>query len=98
MDINEIRSRIDALDDKLLEAFIERMQLAEQAAEYKLENGLPLEDSQREQAILQKVQERVRGMLREDSGEYEPFAREFFSTLIRLSKERQLEVSGGQLS
>jgi len=90
MDIDEIRSRIDAVDEKLLEAFLERMQLAEEVAAYKQQNGLPLEDSAREQAILQKV--------RAGSGEYGQYAQEFFEALIKLSKDRQNDMTEGSLS
>jgi len=87
MDINEIRSRIDEVDERLLEAFIERMRLAEEVAAYKQHNELPLVNEAREQAVLQKV--------RENSGAYALYAQEFFSTLIKLSKDRQLEILEG---
>ena len=87
-DINEIRSRIDAVDTRLLEAFCERMRLSEQVAAYKQQNRLPLEDIEREQAVIDKVSE--------DSGAYGHYAEELFRTLIRLSKEYQREVIGGK--
>ena len=87
MDINEIRNRIDEVDERLLKAFIERMRLSEEVAEYKQQNSLPLENSAREQAVLQKVQD--------NSGEYQQYAQEFFNTLIKLSKDRQCELLEG---
>jgi len=84
MDINEIRSRIDAVDERLLEAFLERMRCVDEVAEYKKLNGLFLENRVREQEILQKVQD--------NSGNYGEYAQEFFSTLIELSKSRQNEL------
>ncbi|MCL2528832.1 MAG: chorismate mutase [Coriobacteriia bacterium] len=84
MDINEIRNRIDAVDERILEAFIERMRLSEEVAEYKQRNALPLENIAREQEVLQKV--------KENSGKYGLYAQELFSTLIKLSKDQQQEL------
>ena len=84
MDINEIRNRIDSLDEELLKAFLERMRLSEQVARYKVENSLSLENKQREEEVLQKAQE--------NAEEYENYAHAFFCTLIELSKDRQAEL------
>ena len=35
MDINELRSQIDSIDDELVALFCQRMKVAEQIAEYK---------------------------------------------------------------
>ena len=40
--LQEIRSRLDTLDDQLTALFLERMDLAAQVAEYKKENNLPI--------------------------------------------------------
>lgn len=84
MDIEEIRNKIDAVDECLLEQFVERMHLAEKVAAYKQQGNMPLEDKTRERAILHEVQEK--------SGQYEQYAYEFFRTLIGLSKTRQYEL------
>ncbi len=60
MDINEIRDRINAVDERILESFIERMRLSEDVAEFKRANKLPLTDKARERAILKQVQERAK--------------------------------------
>jgi len=83
MDINEIRDRIDVVDKRLLEAFLERLRLSDEVATYKHQHGLPLENVQRELEVLQKAQEH--------SGEYDQYVQEFFSVLIKLSKNRQNE-------
>lgn len=84
MNINEIRDKINSVDKRILESFIERMQLAEEVAACKAQNGLPLVDKTREREILREVQER--------SGNYERYAYELFHTLIELSKVRQYEL------
>ena len=55
MELNEIRTRIDAVDDQLLQLFLERMGLAEEVAAYKNEHHLPIMNKQRERDILAKV-------------------------------------------
>ena len=42
MELSEIRTKIDAVDDELLRLFLERMDLAEEVAAYKNEHHLPI--------------------------------------------------------
>ena len=58
MELSEIRTRIDAVDDQLLKLFLERMELAEEVAAYKNEHHLPILNKQREREILAKVTSR----------------------------------------
>ena len=39
MNLDELRTQIDAVDDSLVELFQKRMDIAAQIAEYKRENG-----------------------------------------------------------
>ena len=48
MELSEIRTKIDAVDDQLLQLFLERMDLAEEVAAYKNEHHLPILNKQRE--------------------------------------------------
>ena len=41
MELSEIREKIDAVDDQLLDLFLERMHLSEEVAAYKNEHRLP---------------------------------------------------------
>ena len=59
MELSEIRTRIDAVDDQLLKLFLERMELAEEVAAYKSEHHLPILNKQREREILAKVTARA---------------------------------------
>ena len=78
MDLNEIRKRIDNIDDQILSLFLQRMECAEEVAEYKKEHGIPILNEAREQEILDDVEKKAG-----DKGSY---ARQLFSTLIELSK------------
>ena len=87
MDLNQIRKRIDEIDDEMLSLFLERMECAEEVAEYKKANGLPILNRAREREILSKVSEKAGGK--------ELYAHQLFSTLMELSKASQAELLVG---
>ena len=84
MDINELRNKIDGVDDKLVELFLERMDLAVEIAKYKKENELPVLSKGREREVLARVAEK--------SGDLEMYSHRLFTTLMDLSKARQSEL------
>ncbi len=84
MDLSEIRTKIDAVDDQLLELFLQRMALAEDVARYKIAHQLPVLNTAREQEVLDKVAAR--------SGEQADRACQLFKTLFALSRARQEEL------
>ena len=84
MELSEIRTKIDAVDDQLLQLFLERMSLAEEVAAYKNEHHLPILNKERERAVLAKVTEK--------SGDKERYAYHLFSTLFELARSRQAEL------
>ena len=88
MELNEIRDRIDQIDDRILSLFLERMECAEEVAKYKKANNLPILNKTREREILAEVQEKA--------GDKALYAHQLFSTLMELSKASQAEyLSGG---
>ncbi|WP_297978776.1 bifunctional chorismate mutase/prephenate dehydratase [uncultured Oscillibacter sp.] len=84
MELSEIRTKIDAVDDQLLSLFLERMALSEEVAAYKNEHHLPILNKQREREILAKVTERA--------GDKERYAYHLYSTLFELARSRQAEL------
>ena len=84
MELSEIREKIDAVDDQLLDLFLQRMDLSDEVAAYKNEHHLPILNKERERAILAKVTEK--------SGEKERYAYHLFSTLFELARSRQAEL------
>ena len=54
MEIKEIRDRIDAVDTEMAALFEKRMQVVKEVASYKRERGLPVEDREREQRLIEK--------------------------------------------
>ena len=84
MELSEIRTKIDAVDDQLLDLFLQRMALSEEVAAYKNDHHLPILNKERERAILAKVTEK--------SGDKERYAYHLFSTLFELARSRQAEL------
>ena len=84
MELSEIRTKIDAVDDQLLDLFLQRMELSEEVAAYKNEHHQPILNKQREREILAKVAEK--------SGDRERFSYHLFSTIFELSRSRQAEL------
>jgi len=84
MELNEIRSSIDTVDEQMLKLFLERMDLSEQVAAYKQTHSLPLLNKTREREILARVAA--------EAGKREPYAYQLFTTLFELSKARQSEL------
>ena len=58
MDLNAVRERINAIDDQIVDLFVERMKASADVASAKAEKNLPVLDLRREQAVLEKVMER----------------------------------------
>lgn len=84
MELSEIRTKIDAVDDQLLALFLERMALSEEVAAYKQANHLPILNKGREREILAKVTQQA--------GEKERYAYHLFTTLFELARSRQAEL------
>ena len=58
MTLDELRGKIDRLDDTLLELYNERMELVHQVGELKNTTGAPIYRPEREQAILNRLKKR----------------------------------------
>ena len=82
MDMTELRGRIDAADEALLSAFVERMNVSGDIAQYKAAHGLPVQDKRREREKLYAVSEKV-------PEDMQSYAVELYSLLFELSRSRQ---------
>ncbi len=82
MDLKEIRSKIDEIDDSLVELFVKRMELSAQVADYKKANNLPIYVPAREREILQDVAIKA-------GPEMANYARVLYSMLFELSRSYQ---------
>ena len=55
--MDELRERIDILDEQLMESLLTRFLIVKEIGEYKKENDIPILDSSREQDIYDKIAE-----------------------------------------
>ncbi|MBE6741247.1 MAG: prephenate dehydratase [Ruminococcaceae bacterium] len=87
MDLSELRKEIDAVDEQLIPLLIKRMQIAEDVAKYKIENGIPVLNASREQEILDKVEEKC--------GIYGNTIKTIYSATMDASRALQHKIIGG---
>ena len=88
MTLEELRREIDKVDSELVAAFCRRMELVKEVAAAKKEGGIPTRHPERERAILSRVAK--------EAGDYGPYARVLFSTLIDLSCSHQGQLAAGE--
>lgn len=89
MDIEQVRKKIDEINDEMLELFLKRMDLSEKIANIKKDENKPLRDKIREREILDKVVEK--------SDKNAIYAKNFFNNLMSLSRTKQLSTIGQSL-
>ncbi len=63
MTLDELRRKIDNIDDRLLELYNERMELVHEVGELKNTTGAPIYRPEREQAILNRLKSQNQGKL-----------------------------------
>lgn len=81
--LEDIRAKIDEVDEQIAELFAERINLVKDVSKLKHEQGLPIEDLKREKEVLEKHSKRFSDP--KDRAAYERFQRE----LIAISKDLQ---------
>lgn len=67
MTLDELRAKIDTIDDTLLELYNERMELVHLVGELKNTTGAPIYRPEREQAILNRLKSQNKGRLTDDA-------------------------------
>ena len=87
MDLNELRSRIDRVDDDIVRLFCERMEIAAQIADYKKAQNLPILMPAREREKLLDVAKKA-------GPEMADYTRVLYSMLFELSRSYQSKRSG----
>ncbi len=86
MDLKELRTEIDAIDDELVRLFGKRMDVAARIADYKKENNLPILVPAREREKLQDVTQKA-------GPEMADYTRVLYSMLFELSRSYQSKRS-----
>lgn len=87
MDIQNSRNEINKIDEEIIKLFQVRMNLAEQIAEEKKKNNLPVFDKKREQEILNKI-------AKKSSPEFKYFLIELYEKIFELSRRYQEGIIG----
>lgn len=82
MDLNQLRGKIDEIDEELVRLFCRRMNVAADIAAYKKAHNLPILVPEREAEKLQDV-------ARKAGPEMAEYVTELYITLFRLSREYQ---------
>lgn len=85
-DLKEIRKDIDKIDNQLIELFKQRMDCARDVGIYKQANNIPVLNEDRENEILDAVEEK--------GGEYGASARLLYSNIMELSRALQHNIVG----
>ncbi len=88
MDINELRKKIDEVDSALIQNFEKRMEYVKLIAEYKIQNKMPIFHKQREDEVIDLAISRLTNTMIEDE------SREFFTSIMDISKELQGKILG----
>lgn len=85
MKIEDLRNKIDNIDDELVSLLKERLFVASEIAKYKKENGINILDKTRERELINKVTEKA-------GAEYESETRAFFNDLMGISRAYQSKL------
>ena len=86
MELQELRKKIDTIDDQLISLFVQRMQVAAAIGAYKKEHNLPVLVPAREAEKLEDVAEKA-------GAEMAQYTRELYTTLFALSRNYQETLS-----
>ena len=86
--INELRSRVDEVDQELIRILNERARIVQEIVAIKAEAGKALFDPKREEEILRRVAEENEGPI------YDTSMREIFELILH--RIRDLEVQRGE--
>lgn len=87
MDLVELRKQIDEIDSQLIPLLLQRMEVAKGVAQYKVANGIPVLNEEREQQILDNVASKC--------GEQGEAIKTIFSATMDASRALQHKIIGG---
>lgn len=87
-ELEAARQKIDAIDAEMAACFAQRMQAVEAVVAYKKARGLPILDSGREDAVLQKNLARI------ENEAYKPYFADFLRHNMALSRQYQAALIG----
>jgi monofunctional chorismate mutase len=83
--MDELRKEINNIDEQLLSMFERRMEIAGEIGRFKKENALPIQDAERERAVLQRMYDKAKP-------ETSDFVEPFFLSLMEMSRDYQARI------
>ena len=87
--LDDLRIRIDAIDDEINRLFLERLDVTKEVAKIKKENGLPVLNEARECEIKNRLTEGL-------DGETKGYVELLFDTIFELSRTQQEKLISGE--
>lgn len=85
MQLDELRGRIDGIDNEICRLFAERMQVVTDIARYKKENNMVVYHPSRARAVLQNISKKL-------GPEFEGYGRSLYRTIFDLSESYQTRI------
>ena len=85
MELTDYRKQLDEIDDRLLQLFLQRMEISADIAFLKQKNNLPVLDAKREREKLLSIRDQA-------PAEYSEYAVSLFSTIMELSRSSQNRI------
>lgn len=86
-ELKDLREKIDAIDQQMVDLFKQRMEVSKEVAAYKQANGLPTLDMGRERALLGKVGEQA-------GEELADYTQSVYRTILAAGRSYQNACSG----
>ena len=83
MDLKEIRSKIDNIDDEILQLYLKRMALSKEVGVYKSQNDIAVNDNKREREIIYRLAQKCDESMR-------LYVKELYDMIFSTSKAYQL--------
>jgi chorismate mutase / prephenate dehydratase len=84
--LDKDRQKIDEIDEQIAKLFEERFETVRDVIAYKIENRLPILNSDREKEITEKNVKRI------TDDDIKPYFKAWYNDLLALSKEFQKEI------
>ena len=84
--LDEARVKIDEIDSKIIELFEERMSTVIDVINYKIENNIPVLDSNREAAMLEKNLNKI------TNEEFKQYYKTVLEGFLNASKDMQTDI------
>lgn len=85
-DLNELRKVIDEIDNKIINLYEKRMDIVKEVINYKLENNIPVLDSNRETSMLEKNLNKINNL------EYKKYYEDVLKGYLSASKNLQNDI------